>query len=242
MNYAVTAVDPCSGWLPGCITINNASKVDSFSSTVGSYGGGNTGTADVAMTCSKAVAGGSCPNNCPTGCITGEIVYGNASTFSASTMPVPAYTVNSNRVAVPVNTTLSPATPSSVIYFEEIDVNTGGTLTLKSGRYVVNYLNLNQFGTLYVDDSQGSVVLWVLSSVSPSSTVMVKSGKAEGFWLVYNGTNSVNNNSNNSFTGVIFAPAAEVNLNYVVTGAVVGGKVTLNGSARVHFDTALQCP
>ena len=243
LNYAVTAVAPCSnGWLPGCITINNSSRVDSFNSSTGLYGGTNVGTGSVAMTCSKSLAGSSCPNNCPSGCITGQVDYGNASTFSASTMPVPTHTTNSNRVTVPANTILQPAIPSGVIYFEEIDVNTGGMLTLKSGRYVVNYLNLNQFGTLYIDDTQGPVVLWVLSSVSPSSTVTVKSGKAEGFWLVYDGTNQVNNNSNNSFTGVIFAPAAEINLDYVVTGAVVGGKVTLNGTAKVHFDTTLKCP
>ena len=243
LNYAVTAVAACpNGWLPGCITINNASRVDSFNSSTGVYGGTNVGTGSVAMTCAKLLAGVSCPNNCPAGCITGQVDYGNVSTFNAGTMPAPLYTLTSNRVTVPANTTLQPATPSSVIYFEEIDVNTGGMLTLKSGRYVVNYLNLNQFGTLYIDDSQGPVVLWVLSSVSPSSTVTVKSGKAEGFWLIYDGTNQINNNSTNNFTGVIFAPAAEINLNYVVTGAVVGGKVTLNGTSKVHFDTTLRCP
>jgi hypothetical protein len=242
MNYAVTAVAPCpNGWMPGCVTINSSSLVDGFNSGVGPYGGSNRGAADVAMTCSRAAAS-SCPNNCPSGCITGTIAYGNTSSFSASTMPEPAYTANGNRVTVPADTILSPATPTSVLYVEEIDVNTGGTLTLRSGRYVVDYLNLNQLGTLYIDDSQGPVVLWVLSSVSPSSTVTVKSGRAEDFWLVYNGTNSVNNNSSNSFNGVIFAPAAQVNLDYVVTGAVVGGSVTLNGTSRVHFDTMLRCP
>ena len=242
MNYAVTAVAPCpNGWMPGCITINSSSLVDDFNSGAGPYGGSNRGAADVAMTCSRAAAS-SCPNNCPSGCITGTIAYGNTSSFSASTMPEPAYTANGNRVTVPADTILSPAMPTSVLYVEEIDVNTGGTLTLRSGRYVVDYLNLNQLGTLYIDDSQGPVVLWVLSSVSPSSTVTVKSGRAEDFWLVYNGTNSVNNNSSNSFNGVIFAPAAQVNLDYVVTGAVVGGSVTLNGTSRVHFDTMLRCP
>jgi len=243
LNYAVTAVSPCpNGWAPGCITINASSKVDGFSSSLGPYGGGNAVPAGVAMTCSAAMAGGSCPNNCPSGCITGPITYGHASTFNSGTLPVPSHSVNSTRVTVPANKTLSPATPSSVAYFEELTVDTGGTLTLTAGRHVVNYLNLNQHGTLYVDDTQGPVTVWILSFVGLNSTVTVKSGKAQNFWLVYDGTNQINNNTNNSFTGVIFAPAAEVNLNYAVTGAVVGGKVTLNGPSKVHFDTTLKCP
>ena len=243
LSYAVTAVAGCSGgWFKGCITINSSSLVDSFSSEVGPYGYSNKGAASIAMTCSKAAATSSCPNNCPSGCITGTVVYGQPSTFDASTIPVPAHVLNSNHVTVPSNVTLSPATPDTVTYYEEVDVNTGGTLTLEAGRYVVDRLNLNQGGTLYVDDDHGAVVVWVLSNLSPSSTVVVKSGKAENFWLIYDGTSDVNNNSTNNFTGVIFAPAAAVNLNYVVTGAVVGGRVTLNSPSRVHFDVSLRCP
>jgi len=242
LNYAVTAVAPCpSAMTPGCITINASSKVDGFSSASGPYGGSNVSPGSVAMTCSKAQST-SCPNNCPTGCITGTTTYGYSSPLGTGTLPVPSYTTNSTRITVPNDTTITPATPSTVTYLEEISVNPGGTLTLKAGRYVVNYLNLNQFGTLYIDDGAGPVTVWILSFVGLNSTINVKSGKAESFWLVYNGTNQINNNTNSNFTGVIFAPAAEVNLNYVVTGAIVGGKVTLNGPSKIHFDTSLKCP
>ena len=112
LSYAVTAVAGCSGgWFKGCITINSSSLVDSFSSEVGPYGYSNKGAASIAMTCSKAAATSSCPNNCPSGCITGTVVYGQPSTFDASTIPVPAHVLNSNHVTVPSNVTLSPATP-----------------------------------------------------------------------------------------------------------------------------------
>jgi len=156
-------------------------------------------------------------------------------------MPVPAYTTNGTQLTVPPNAVIQPATPSSVVYYSEVDLN-GGTLTLKAGRYVINSLNLNESGTLYIDDTQGPVVLWVLSPPGLNSGVTVKSGKAENFWLVYNGTGQINNNRNNNFTGIIFAPGAEINLNYIVTGAVVGAKVTLNGPSKIHFDTTLKCP
>jgi hypothetical protein len=191
------------------------------------------------MTCTKSAS--SCPDNCAVGCITGTVDYGHVSGYGASTMPVPAHLTNTVQLSAPPNHTIAPP-DSSVVYYDELDLNMGGTLTLKAGRYVVNRLNLNSNSTLYIDDSAGPVTVWVLSAFSPSSTVTVKSGNPDNFWLVYDGTQQINNNTNNSFTGVIFAPLAEVNLNYVVTGAVVGGKVTLNSDAKVHFDTKLRCP
>ena len=240
LNYAVTAVAPCSnGGTPGCITINGGSKVDSYDPGLGSYGPGNHGPASVSMTCSKVAS--SCPDNCLVGCITGTVDYGNASSFNPGTMPVPPHTTNPIQLSVPPNHTVTPS-GATVIYYDEVDLNSGGTLTLKAGRYVVNRLNLNSNSTLYIDDDGGPVTLWVLSAFSPNSTVTVKSGNPDNFWLVYDGTQQLNNNTNNSFMGVIFAPAAEVNLNYAVTGAVVGGKVTLNSNAKVHFDANLRCP
>jgi hypothetical protein len=231
LNYAVAAVAPCSGWTPGCITINSGSRVDGYNRSTGSYGGSNTTTADIAMTCPSSQT--SCPNNCPSGCITGSVHYSQPSLYTVNSLPAPSYTSNWNTVTVPPNKTIAPA------YYHEVDLNSG-TLTLTAGNYVVNYLNLNG-GTLYIDDSMGAVRLWVLSSVSPNSTVTVKSGNPADFWLIYNGTADVNNNTNNNFTGVFFAPGANVNLNYTIYGAVVGGKATLNGSAAVHYDSNLRC-
>jgi hypothetical protein len=69
----------------------------------------------------------------------------------------------------------------------------------------------------------------------------VKSGNPASFWLIYNGTGQINNNSNNSFTGILFAPGAGINLNYAVNGAVIGAGVTMNGGLVVHYDTNLRC-
>lgn len=236
LNYAVSAIAPCpGGWspTPGCVTIGNFSKVDSLPS----------GPANISMTCSQAAASSKCPNNCPVGCITGTIDYSKSLSLGTGTMPNPSYTPNSTILTVSSaasSTTVTPPNQDVPVYFQEVNVSVG-TLTLKAGKYVVTRLNLNS-GTLSIDDSAGPVALWVLDFLSPSSTVTVASGKASRFWMVYNGTQQVNNNTNNNFTGVLFAPAAEINLNYVINGAVVGGKVTLNSPSKVHFDTGLKCP
>jgi hypothetical protein len=239
LKYAVSAVAPCSnGWIPGCLTINQNTIVDGFDRSLGPYSSSNHTPTSAAMTCTQAT--NSCPNNCPTGCITAGIQYGITQNLSTSTLPVPSHTTNWNQIVVPPTTTLYPATPGVAAYYQEISVNSG-VLTLRAGDYVVDSLNLNSLGTLYIDDTNGPVHLWVKSNVSPNSTVTVKSGNPANFWLIYNGTGSFNNNTSNNFTGIIFAPAADINLNYHVTGAVVGGHVTLNGNAWVHFDTQLAC-
>jgi hypothetical protein len=237
MLYAVQAVNSCSGSKRGCIAINSGSHVDGYHSSAGPPGPGNQMPANIAMRCSSGGAS-ACPNNCPFGCITGSIVYGQASPYDANTLPVPSHTPNSTYLASPPALAVNPT--GNVTYIEQMDVN--GPATIASGLYIINRLNLNPSGTLTINDSGGPVVIWVLSDLSPSSNVSVTSGNPMHFWLVYNGASDVNNNTNNDFTGVLFAPVAQVNLNYKVKGAVIGGKVTLNSLSAVHFDLDLKCP
>ena len=234
--YAVSAVAPCGNPELGCITVNYNSNVDGFDRASGPYGPSNHSPTDIAMTCSAW--SNPCPSNCTSGCISGQLDYGVSQNLTTSTLPVPSHSSNSSTLSVPPSTDLWPS--GSTLYYHEIDLD-GGTLTLHAGDYVVDNFNLNS-GTLYIDDSAGPVRLWVTGFVAPNSAVTVKSGNPSSFWLIYDGTSDVNNNSGNSFTGVLFAPGAHVNLNYHVTGAVVGGHVTLNSGSYVHFDTNLRCP
>jgi|WetSurMetagenome_2_1015567.scaffolds.fasta_scaffold14336_3 uncharacterized membrane protein YgcG len=239
--YAVLAVAPCSGSVPGCITINNSTVVDGYDSSYGPSGPGNQSNASVGMRCSSG-ASGSCPKNCPSGCITGSINYGQNVNLSTSTLPLPPHSANNDHLSAPPSSTATTTPPPDATYYEYLDLNAGGTVTLRAGRYVVEHLNSTANSTLFIDDTDGPVFLWVEQNLSPNCTVTVKSGRPSSFWLVYVGTDDVNNNSNNFFTGVIFAPASRVNLNYVVNGAVVGGQVTLNSLSKVHFDSNLTCP
>jgi hypothetical protein len=236
-NYAISAVGACPT-AGGCITINGGTLVDSYDHLLGPYGAGNIGTAKAAMACTLGNVG--CPNNCHSGCITGGVDYGQISPYDVNTLPAPPYTPNGTGMTIPPDQTISPADPTVAVYINHIDLN-GGTLTLKSGLYVIGGMNLNGGGTLYIDDTNGPVRLWTLNSLSPNCPVIVKSGNPASFWLIYNGTGQINNNSNNSFTGILFAPGAGINLNYAVNGAVIGAGVTMNGGLVVHYDTNLRC-
>lgn len=239
--YAVQAVAPCGGSITGCITINNNTVVDGYDSSLGPAGPGNQSNASVGMRCSAAGAS-SCPKNCPSGCITGSINYGQNVNLSTTTLPLPTHTTNNDHLVAPPSSTAAVTPPPDATYYEYLDLDSGGTVTLKAGRYVVEHLNSTPNSTLFIDDTDGPVLLWVLRNLAPNCTVTVKSGSPSSFWLIYLDDDDVNNNSNNHFTGVVFAPAAKVNLNYVVNGAVVGGQVTLNSLSKVHFDNNLKCP
>jgi hypothetical protein len=71
--------------------------------------------------------------------------------------------------------------------------------------------------------------------------VKVQGNNPKNFWLIYNGTGNINNNSPTTFYGVIFAPRATMFLNYRLYGAIVTGKITLNTGAEVHYDIGLGC-
>jgi hypothetical protein len=199
--------------------------------------------ADVAMKCTSS--NDPCSLNCPSGCVTGTIKYGISSNYSVNTFPTPSCASYQNAITVPPSRTISPGCYDTL---NLNDVNgSHGTATLTAGDYVIKYLNLNDTSTsakLYIDDTNGPVRLFVpdSGSVSPNSPVVVKSGNPANFWLIYNGSSDVNNNTGNNFTGVIFAPAAKVNVDYQINGAVVGGMVNLTGTAVVHFNNALKCP
>jgi hypothetical protein len=243
--YAIDAAATCSKRPPspidssGCITINASTYVDAYSHSLGPYGGGNKDDGDVAMRCNDRShdTNNTCVDNCGSACISGSVHYLIDLHYAAIAEPpsVPNSTqvnVNSGQ-----SVTLDPA--GGVAFYDTIAVNSGGTLTLKTGSFVVRNLLLNSGGTFKIN---GTVRLWVRNPPSPSTSVTISSNNPRDFWLIYNGTGTINNNSTSKFYGVLYAPAAKVNLNYEVFGAVVAGGITLNSGAKVHYDTDLTCP
>jgi hypothetical protein len=226
LNYAVVANTEC-------IIINADTLVDSYQASLGPYGGGNVGTkGDVRMASSSSA----CLNNCGTGCITGTKTFSSPSGYDASTMPEPTPVPAGINVTVPANRTLTPA--GSILHIANMTINTGGTLTLNTGYYVVDYLNFNLGSTLVI---KGPVRMWIRNPPSLNGTVTVQGDNPKDFWLIYNGTGDINNNSPTTFYGVIFAPRANMFLNYCLYGAIVTGKITLNSQAKVHYDIGLGC-
>jgi hypothetical protein len=183
-----------------------------------------------------------CPNNCQGGsqdtsrCVSGGIEFNLPSAYTGGSFPAPTCTSNRGDLTVGGTTSITAPASPGVACYSSISLNSG-KLTLGSGSYVVTgNLNLNGGAELHIN---GTVKLWVANAPSPNSKVTVQSNNPNDFWLIYNGTGDVNNNTNNDFTGVFFAPEAKVNVNYKIKGAVIGGSVTLNSGASVGYDSRL---
>ena len=160
--------------------------------------------------------------------------FGVSPTYTIHSFPAPACTKDLGSVTVQNSSTKT----ISAGCYDYLTIDSGSTLNLKGGNYVVTGgLNLNGGGTLNIiaiGTGGGPVKLWVGNAPSLSSKVTVSSGNPNDFWLIYNGTSGdLNNNSTDNFTGVIFAPGTNVNLDYKVTGAVIANSITLNGSSSV---------
>jgi|GEM_PF-1047923 len=243
--YGVTAASTCSKSPPapisgsGCITINAATMVDSYSHSEGPYGGGNKHNGDLAMRCNDRAhdSNNTCSDNCGSACVSGSIQYLVDLHYTA--IAEPPSVANSTKVYVNSGQSVTFDAAGGVAFYDTVVLNSGGTLKLKTGSYIVKDLQLNSNGTLKAD---GVVRVWTRNAPSLNTGATITSNNPRDFWLIYNGSGTINNNSGSKFYGVLFAPLAKVNLNYEVFGAVVAGGATLNSGAKVHYDTDLTCP
>jgi alpha-tubulin suppressor-like RCC1 family protein len=129
--------------------------------------------------------------------------------------------------------------PQGATQLGTLVVNSGQTLTLASGSYVASSLTLNSNSSLVV--SSGPVFIWVTGAVVVSGS-MNASGLPASLQLLVTDSDDVDVNSGATIHGIIYAPAAHVNLNASVYGSIVGDEVSIfNSGAAVHYDENEAC-
>lgn len=254
LRHAVQAVGAClgSGAGSGCVAIEAQSKT---------YGG-------IAFTCPavascenncQSIGLCSCTSNCTTcgvntSCSLSPIANQTTTDATAqpppplpstSTLPAPSAAC-SQYLSLTVGGVQAVTPTADPTCYDSLMVNAGGKLTLSSGNYVVKSFTVNSNATLVLDDSAGPIRLWVTrpngcgDALTVDGTVTTVSGKSSGFWLIYNGPCDVNKNPPATvFTGVVFAPGAQVNSNWNMKGAVIGKSVKLNSLSTITLDTSL---
>ena len=199
----------------GDVTIVNANAlVDSYALSRGSYGGDNVGSLG------SVRAAGAIVNN-------GGTIKGALSPHTAAnlvTVPVPAGARN-----LPLGAT----TPG--------DLNINGTdrVTLAPGSYVVGSVNFNYPGAIDIQPA-GEVKIWVMGNLNLGGMGNANGLPANLTFLVV-GSGTVNVNSGGALMGSIYAPSSTVHVNSAVFGWVVGGSVTLNTGAAVHYPVESSC-
>jgi hypothetical protein len=221
---ALSSADPvpCDAWSravignTGPITFVNAqSLVDSYNSAQGSYGGSNVGVEAVVWAATSLI------NN-------GGTLDGKATTGSPLGLPVVPVAADAQ------NLPIGSRIPGS------LNINDArGSITLAPGDYVASNINVNFPGEIKVSPA-GQVRIWVTGSLNLGGDENLN-GVPRNLAFLVTSSSTVNVNRQGALFGLIYAPAAPVNLNSAVFGSVVGSTVTLNSLSAVHTDLNATC-
>jgi hypothetical protein len=212
---------PCEAWARAIATniggiIDNAQTlIDSYSSALGPYGGANVGSNAIVQTATTLTNNG--------GGVHGKVIA--KSPAGLAVVPVPPGAKN-----LP----LGSSSPGS------LNINdANGSITLAPGDYVAANINVNFPGSLRVSPA-GQARIWVTGTLNLGGNEN-QNGIPTNLAFLVTSSATVNVNSRGSLFGVIYAPIASVNVNSTIFGSVVGGAVTLNSGAAVHFDSSSRC-
>jgi cytoskeletal protein CcmA (bactofilin family) len=139
---------------------------------------------------------------------------------------------------------LPVAIPGAAVNLGALRIRDTETYVLPAGSYRAVELVVEREGRLVVDNVAGPVTLYVERRVDVSSDygIATTDPDPERFALYIAGKDKVRVSNEATVNGVIYAPAAEVEIvgSGEFFGAFVGKRVKIDGQARVHYDVALR--
>lgn len=163
----------------------------------------------------------------------GDTSISSASVTNAASDPAGALQVRTANPPPPIPAT--PAAPGTATNLGSVSLADKSTMTLSAGDYIMNSLAISGKGELIINASNGPVNIWIQGSPGTvdiqGNGITNTGGRARNLRIWYGGTNEMKIAGNGNFTGVIFAPNAQVKFagNGHPTGAVVGNVIVGNG-------------
>jgi len=159
------------------------------------------------------------------------------------TTPLTPATITSWKVTYPaatvVNVTLQPGQSISEqpARYGAVSIASSATLTLSTGSYFLDSLDLEPGGQIKLNQDNGPVIIYARNSlIFRGKVVSATSGVSPDVLLGYLGTSGIFIES--SFTGTIVAPSAALTLRAVTgghTGAFFGQSVSVDPNTTVTF-------
>jgi cytoskeletal protein CcmA (bactofilin family) len=112
------------------------------------------------------------------------------------------------------------------------------------GSYRMSSLLVDNGATLYVDNADGPVTLYVegTATIRNKSRVVVQDPDPEKFAIYVAGTGSVVIDNGGDYYGVVYAPSSKLQVtnHSYLRGSFVGSAVVVDNGAAVHYDRALR--
>ncbi|HVZ66146.1 MAG TPA: hypothetical protein VG936_16380 [Lacunisphaera sp.] len=171
--------------------------------------------------------------------------------FSASFDPVTAPTGGSSLASIgnsDLPTSIGTAGATNTYTISSISCSGGGptakTLTIYGDvtLIVTSSLSLSGNSGIYIAPG-ASLKIYTAGTVDITGNGVANSGQSKNFqiWGTSTTSQSISVKGNGSFSGVIYAPTADVSIvgNGDVSGSVVANNITLTGNAAFHYDESL---
>ena len=261
-----TAFQNLRGVWASMLTLDNGASVDSYNSTQGAYGkknranNGSVATNSVASGSIRILGGaniygpvsvgpGGSIEAHPAGTNVGQAYtiwhdWGTTFTSAAAmtqtiTLPPMAAPTPSGSSDAAFNSGSKTLAPGS---YRDVTISNGAQITLNSGVYVFRNLTLSGGASLTVNGS-GPVQAYVSGHFILSNGVSISNSTVSpSLFQLYMGDGSEYTQSGGTqLSGIVYGPAASIEMSNgaAICGALVGQKVTMDGSAAVHFDESL---
>jgi hypothetical protein len=213
---------PCGAWSYAAVAnssniiLNAATIIDSYQSSLGAYGGSNTGGNAIVQAATTITTNG--------GTVHGSLRANTGSGFGI--VPVRAGALN-----LP----LGSSTPGA------LNINNANqSITLSPGDYVAANINVNFPGAINVSPA-GQVRIWVTGTLNLGGNEN-SNGVPRNLAFLVTSSGTVNVNSGGSLYGMVYAPTSVVNVNSKIFGSVIAkGLSVVNSGGAIHFDSASTC-
>jgi hypothetical protein len=141
--------------------------------------------------------------------------------------------------STPTDVVLNTAGKTSIVpgYYGQVQINNAGAeLTLQSGTYFINSLTLNSNSKVWLNQTDGPVIIYVAQVAAFRGIFAAVDGAAPDLFVGYTGSNQLYVEAN--YRGALVAPNATVTIRSVSTphvGFFAGKNVELDANAIVSY-------
>jgi hypothetical protein len=243
------------------VSISGGSALDSYDSTLGPYGSGNSGSnAHVATNSTQAgavaLSGGASLKgsvSAAPGAIVATVVSNNWCTYTGtttimpSTIPIPAITVpNLGGTPAAVTYGYAGATVSSNLHASSLTLNGGGTVKISGNVVIVvdGAFNVSNGATLEVLPNSSLKVYCsggIALNGGTTSTAGVDGQNLDRLTLYNVGATTVTLSNGSKLNGVVVSPNAAVSVTggFNLCGAVIAKSLTIDNGSFFHEDVRI---
>ena len=209
------------------ISMSNTAGSDSFDRTTGAIGTDG----DVATNGTLTLSGSAS--------IAGDATAASFKVGASSKVTGNRRTLQSAMSFMPIKV------PAGLPLLRDVVLNGGSQTIVGPGSFQLNKVSLtNNTSRLYIDNTAGPVTLYVLNEFTMSGgDIVTADPNPEKFAVYVTSTKPVTlQGSATAFYGVVYAPLAPLSLSGSgqLTGAFVGGSLTMSGTTRVRYDSSLR--